>query len=290
MATEPKVAKYLDMPIQHASDKLLRSMKRGRNKAFLTGLLTKLRARVPGLVMRTTFIVGLPGETEADFEELKAFVKEQRFERVGVFEYSQEGGEHRAAGVNGEPDRRRRPRPSAAAGELMAIQRRINREQNKALIGKRVQVLVEGASPETEHLLVGRMEGQAPEVDGLTYINDGMGYPGELVTLEITQAADYDVVGHIVERAATKAPKARSAPNCEAADRAGLELAGRGVTPPLGPSAFGRGMTSLQMRAAEERPHSNPTRGGSFRAIHLEWRHPSPEGGPGVAPIARRIA
>ena len=82
----------------------------------------------------------------------------------------------------------------------MAIQRRINREQNKQLIGKKVKVLVEGASPETEHLLVGRMEGQAPDVDGITYINDGLAYPGELVTIEVTQTADYDVVGHIVSR------------------------------------------------------------------------------------------
>ena len=206
MATEPKIAKYLDMPIQHASDKLLRSMKRGRDVKFLEGLLAKLRARVPGLVMRTTFIVGLPGETEEDFAMLKDFVKAQRFERVGVFEYSQEEGT--AAGVmEGQHDARTKAKRRR---ELMAIQRRINREQNKALIGQRVQVLVEGASPETEHLLVGRMEGQAPDVDGLTYINDGLAYPGEIVTVEITQAADHDLVGHIVGRDGAKplAPKA----------------------------------------------------------------------------------
>jgi ribosomal protein S12 methylthiotransferase len=196
MANEPKIAKYLDMPIQHSSDKLLRSMKRGRNSTFLKELLGKLRARVPGLVMRTTFIVGLPGETEEDFELLKQFVKEQRFERVGVFEYSPEEGTAAATMEAQVPKATKAKRRR----ELMAIQRRINREQNKALIGKRVKVLVEGASPETEHLLVGRMEGQAPEVDGLTYINDGLAYPGELVTVEVTQTADYDVVGHIVER------------------------------------------------------------------------------------------
>jgi ribosomal protein S12 methylthiotransferase len=196
MANEPKIAKYLDMPIQHASDKLLRSMKRGRNVSFLKLLLSKLRARIPNLVMRTTFIVGLPGETEEDFEELKQFVKDQRFERVGVFEYSQE--EDTAAGVmEGQHDAKTKAKRRR---ELMAIQRRINREQNKQLIGKQVKVLVEGASPETEHLLVGRMEGQAPDVDGITYINDGLAYPGELVTIEVTQTADYDVVGHIVSR------------------------------------------------------------------------------------------
>jgi ribosomal protein S12 methylthiotransferase len=206
MATEPKVAKYLDMPIQHASDKLLRSMRRGRNVTFLKELLAKLRARIPGLVMRTTFIVGLPGETEADFEELKKFVREQRFERVGVFEYSQEEGT--AAGeMEGQIDAKTKARRRR---ELMAIQRRINREQNKALIGQRVQVLVEGASPETEHLLVGRTEGQAPEVDGLTYINDGLAYPGEIVTLQITQAADHDLVGHIVARGEGKPLRPRA--------------------------------------------------------------------------------
>jgi ribosomal protein S12 methylthiotransferase len=206
MATEPKIAKYLDMPIQHASDKLLRSMRRGRDVTFLKGLLAKLRARVPGLIMRTTFIVGLPGETDADFDQLKQFVAEQRFERVGVFEYSPEEGT--AAAEMGEqvPQKVKAKRRR----ELLALQRRINREQNKALIGKKVQVLVEGASPETEHLLVGRMEGQAPEVDGLTYINDGLAYPGEIVTLEVTQAAEYDLVGHIVSREAPKAAKPRA--------------------------------------------------------------------------------
>jgi ribosomal protein S12 methylthiotransferase len=206
MANEPKIAKYLDMPIQHASDKLLRSMRRGRDVKFLKTLLGKLRARIPGLVMRTTFIVGLPGETEADFEELKAFVKEQRFERVGVFEYSKE--EDTLAGtMEGQIDPKVK---SKRRRELMAIQRRINREQNKQLIGKRVQVLVEGASEETEHLLVGRCEGQAPEVDGITYINDGMAYPGEIVTLEITQTADHDLVGRIVDREAPKKSKAKA--------------------------------------------------------------------------------
>jgi ribosomal protein S12 methylthiotransferase len=206
MAGEKKIAKYLDMPIQHASDKLLRSMRRGRDLKFIRGLLGKLRARIPGLVMRTTFIVGLPGETEDDFSLLKDFVKEQRFERVGVFEYSKE--EDTLAGtMEGQIDPRTKARRRR---ELMAIQRRINRDQNKALIGKRVQVLVEGASPETEHLLVGRCEGQAPDVDGITYINDGLAYPGEIVTLEVTQAADYDLVGHIVGRDALQKPKARA--------------------------------------------------------------------------------
>jgi ribosomal protein S12 methylthiotransferase len=196
MATEKKIAKYLDMPLQHASDKLLMSMKRGRNSQFLTDLLAKLRARVPGLVMRTSLIVGLPGETEEDFELLKEFVKTQRFERLGVFQYSDEEGTAAFDMPNKIPQKtiERRWR------EVMAIQKRINREQNKKLVGKRIEVLVEGTSPETEHLLVGRHEGQAPEIDGQVYINDGLAYPGEFVTLEVTEAHDYDLVGRVVER------------------------------------------------------------------------------------------
>ena len=206
IANEPKIAKYIDMPIQHASDKLLRSMKRGRDSRFLKLLLSKLRARIPNLVMRTSFIVGMPGETEEDFAQLMQFVKEQRFERVGVFEYSQEEGT--AAGeMEGQLDARIK---SKRRSQLMALQRKINREQNKAMIGRRIPVLVEGSSPETEHLLVGRYEGQAPDVDGITYINDGMGYPGEIVTVEVTQTADYDLVGRIVERGEPVKHKAKA--------------------------------------------------------------------------------
>jgi ribosomal protein S12 methylthiotransferase len=196
IATEPKIAKYLDMPVQHASDKLLMSMKRGRNSQFLTELLGKLRARVPGIVLRTSLIVGLPGETEEDFELLKEFVKTQRFERLGVFQYSDEENTAAYDMANKVPQQtiERRWR------EVMAIQKRINREQNKKLVGQRLQVLVEGPSPETEHLLMGRHEGQAPEIDGQVYINDGLAYPGEFVTVEVTEAHDYDLVAKVVAR------------------------------------------------------------------------------------------
>ncbi len=203
MATEKKIAKYLDMPVQHASDKLLMSMKRGRNAEFLAQLLKKLRARVPGLMIRTSVIAGLPGETEEDFQLLCDFVKEQRFERLGCFQYSDEEDTAAYDMADKVPQQtiERRWR------EVMAIQKRINREQNKALVGKRLEVLVEGASEETEHLLVGRHEGQAPEIDGQVYINDGMAYPGEFVTVEVTEAHDYDLVGRVVERPDPKARK-----------------------------------------------------------------------------------
>jgi ribosomal protein S12 methylthiotransferase len=196
MAREPKIAKYLDMPLQHASDRLLRSMRRGRDSAFLISLLAKLRGRIPGLTFRTSLIAGLPGETEEDFALLKEFVRTQRFERMGCFQYSDEEGTAAYDFADKVPQKviERRWR------EVMAVQKRINREQNRALIGKRLEVLVEGPSPESEHLLVGRHEGQAPDIDGVVYINDGFGYPGEFVTVEVTEAHDYDLVARVVDR------------------------------------------------------------------------------------------
>jgi ribosomal protein S12 methylthiotransferase len=196
MAREPKIAKYLDMPLQHASDRLLRSMRRGRDSAFLVSLLAKLRARIPGLTFRTSLIAGLPGETEEDFALLKEFVRTQRFDRMGCFQYSDEEGTAAYDFSDKVPQKviERRWR------EVMAVQKRINREQNRALIGKRLEVLVEGPSPESEHLLVGRHEGQAPDIDGVVYINDGFGYPGEFVTVEVTEAHDYDLVARVVDR------------------------------------------------------------------------------------------
>jgi ribosomal protein S12 methylthiotransferase len=207
MAREPKIAKYLDMPLQHASDRLLRSMRRGRDSAFLVALLAKLRARIPGLTFRTSLIAGLPGETEEDFELLKEFVRTQRFERMGCFQYSDEEGTAAYDFADKVPQKviERRWR------EIMAVQKRINREQNRALIGKQLEVLVEGPSPESEHLLVGRHEGQAPDIDGVVYINEGFGYPGEFVTIEVTEAHDYDLVGRVVDRPERRAASAARA-------------------------------------------------------------------------------
>jgi ribosomal protein S12 methylthiotransferase len=209
LATEPRIVKYLDMPLQHCSDKLLRRMKRGRDGKFLRGLLAGIRERVPGIVLRTSLIAGLPGETEEDFQELRDFVAEQRFERLGVFEYSDEEGTP-AYDLDGKVQARviRRRRR-----ELMALQRRINRQQNQILVGREIEVLVEGPSPETEHLLIGRHAGQAPEIDGQVYINDGFAEAGALVKVRVEQAADYDLVGGIVGSAESRAvPRAGDVP------------------------------------------------------------------------------
>jgi len=201
MARQPKIVKYLDMPLQHSSDRLLRAMKRGRDSTFLRDLLQRLRGEIPGLALRTSLIVGLPGETEADFEDLLRFVEAERFERLGVFEYSAEEGTPAAEMDRQVPAALKRER----FGRIMEVQRDISHAHQRAMIGKTVEVLVEGASEETEHLLVGRHAQQAPEIDGLTYVNDGVAYPGELVQLEITDASDYDLVGRVVGRDATRA-------------------------------------------------------------------------------------
>ncbi len=214
LAGEAKIVKYLDMPLQHSSDRLLRAMKRGRDARFLRDLLARLRARVPGIALRTALIVGLPGETESDFRDLVSFVREQRFERLGVFEYSREEGTPAAELPDQIPDDVKRARFE----EVMEIQRGIAAAHQRACIGRRVEVLVEGASEESEHLLAGRTAQQAPEIDGLTYLNevaipgqDGVAvYPGEIVTAEVTDASDYDLVARVVAR--DPAPRAAARP------------------------------------------------------------------------------
>jgi len=210
IAEQPRIVKYLDMPLQHSSDRLLRAMKRGRDSRFLRELLEKLRRKVPGLALRTSLIVGLPGETRADFKDLLAFVKAQRFERLGVFEYSAEEGTPAATMPDQVPAELKRERFE----RIMEAQRSISRRHQKAMVGRTVEVLVEGRAEETEHLLAGRHAQQAPEIDGLTYLNDGVAYPGEIVRVEITDAADYDLVGKVVGRdpARPRAPLPKGAP------------------------------------------------------------------------------
>jgi ribosomal protein S12 methylthiotransferase len=204
IAEQPKIVKYLDMPLQHSSDRLLRAMKRGRDSTFLRELLARLRKKVPGLALRTSLIVGLPGETEADFEDLLRFVETERFERLGVFEYSAEEGTPAATMAGQVPEALKKER----FRRIMEVQRDISLAHQRAMIGRTVEVLVEGRAEETEHLLAGRHAQQAPEIDGLTYINDGVAYPGELVRVEITDASDYDLVGKVVGRDAAR-PRAK---------------------------------------------------------------------------------
>jgi ribosomal protein S12 methylthiotransferase len=194
----PTVVKYLDMPVQHASDRLLRAMRRGRNAAFLRELLGKLRAEIPGIVLRTSLIVGLPGETEEDFAQLVDFIREMRFERLGIFRYSQEEGTAAGAMEGQLPEELKQERWRVA----MEVQEEIHHELNQAMVGRELEVLVEGPHEETEHLLVGRHAGQAPEIDGQVILNDLSDLqvrPGDLVRVRVDEAHAYDLVGAVTE-------------------------------------------------------------------------------------------
>jgi ribosomal protein S12 methylthiotransferase len=199
LAEEPKAVKYLDMPLQHASQNVLKLMKRGGNRASLERLIKRVRDRVPGIAVRTTFITGFPGETDEDFEELLAFIKNVEFDRVGVFTYSDEEGTP-AFDLPNKIDpkiaKQRRAR-------LMKEQEKISRRRNKGRIGETLRVMFEGESNESELLWQGRLETQAPDIDGCVLINDAPeGFapsPGDLVNVMITEAQQYDLVGRIVE-------------------------------------------------------------------------------------------
>jgi len=194
LARQPNLARYLDMPLQHISDPVLRRMKRGRDAAWVRKLVRRIRDRVPDLTFRTSFIVGFPGETEEQFEELCEFVEEMRFDKVGVFQFSREEGTGSFALDGQLPQRVKAQRQK----KLLGIQRRISKQHQQDLVGQTLDVLVEGVSDETELLLEGRWMGQAPEIDGKVYVNRGQARAGEIVRVEIEQAGDYDLVGGIV--------------------------------------------------------------------------------------------
>jgi ribosomal protein S12 methylthiotransferase len=194
MASEEKVVKYVDIPLQHASEAVLKRMKRPTGKGHLLGMVERIRDRVPGVAVRTSFIVGFPGETVRDFDELLSFVEAAQFDNVGVFTFSDEEGttsfdlpDRVAPGV--KESRKRR---------LMSLQKRIAARRNRGRVGERVEVLVEGTHPDTELILRGRLSTQAPEIDGSVLINDGTAAPGDFVTCEVTEAHPYDLVARIV--------------------------------------------------------------------------------------------
>ena len=197
IAAHAPLAKYIDMPLQHASARVLRRMKRGASGDIFLKLLERIRRTIPGVAIRTSFIVGFPGETAEDFEELCQFVEAARFDNMGVFTYSDEdtSGSYALDGkVDGRTIQNRKRR-------LMAMQRKISRARNRALVGGEASVLVEGPSAETDLLWEARLSTQAPEIDGVTLVNDfegGEPRPGEIRRLRITEAHDYDVVGTLL--------------------------------------------------------------------------------------------
>ncbi|MGD9564045.1 MAG: 30S ribosomal protein S12 methylthiotransferase RimO [Pyrinomonadaceae bacterium] len=198
IAETPKAVKYLDMPLQHASRNVLKLMKRGGNRESLEKLIRRVRDKVPGITIRTTFITGFPGETEEDFEELMTFVRNCRFDNVGVFTYSDEEG----TPAFDLPDKVDPKIAKQRRNRLMKEQAKISKGLNKAKVGKTYKVIFEGLAQESDLLFQGRLEGQAQEIDGHILIND---IPealdpkvGTIYDVRITQALEYDLIGRII--------------------------------------------------------------------------------------------
>src|SRR5262249_29579740 len=190
------------MPLQHAADAMLRRMKRGHGGERLRRVVGHLKERVPGLTFRTAFIVGHPGETEGEFDELCDFVRWAEFDRVGVFRYSDEESSASFSLPGKVPARvaERRHR------RLMTLQRSIAHAKGAALVGRELTVLVEGPSDEHEYVMMGRHAGQAPDIDGQVYLSGGEARPGEIRRVTITQASDYDLVGELIDEGDSPEP------------------------------------------------------------------------------------
>jgi ribosomal protein S12 methylthiotransferase len=206
IAEHADLVKYIDMPLQHASAPVLKRMKRGASGDIFLKLIERMRRTIPGIAIRTSFIAGFPGETEADFETLCQFVEAAQLDRLGVFSYSDEDTSKSYA-LDGKVDARA---ISNRKRRLMAIQRKISRMKNRGMIGREVPVLVEGPSPDTDLLWQARMSTQAPEIDGVVLVNDFEGAPpaaGQMRLLRITEAHDYDLIGTLLE---STEPDARS--------------------------------------------------------------------------------
>ncbi|MGO4882947.1 MAG: 30S ribosomal protein S12 methylthiotransferase RimO [Bryobacteraceae bacterium] len=205
IAAHDALVKYIDMPLQHASASVLKRMKRGASGDIFLKLIERIRRTIPGVAIRTSFIVGFPGETDSDFEELCAFVKAANFDRLGVFSYSDEDTSASYA-LDRKVDARaiyNRKR------HLMALQRKIARARNRKLVGSETTVLLSGVSSETDLLWEARMSTQAPEIDGMMLINDFEGAApraGQMRRLRITEAHDYDLVGTLLPASEADVP------------------------------------------------------------------------------------
>ena len=195
MAREDKICNYLDLPLQHIDDALLKQMNRRLSEADTRALLNRMRDRIPDLTLRTSFIVGFPGETREQFDKLQKFVEEGQFERVGVFRYSREEGTPAAEFPGQVPAQTKKSR----LNRLMKTQARVSFAKNRELIGKVEQVLVEGYSEETDLLLKGRSARQAPDIDGHYLITSGIANVGDYVQLKITDSSEYDLIGEMLE-------------------------------------------------------------------------------------------
>ena len=203
IAAHPRLVKYLDIPLQHASRSVLARMKRGSSADAFLKLLDKIRETIPGVSLRTSFIVGFPGETEKQFRELCDFVRAAEFDWMGVFSYSDEDAA-RSFQLGDKVDAKTIARRKNA---LMALQKKISRRKLRRRVGERVQVMLEGPSKDTDLIWEARLPGMAPDIDGKVYVTEFEGVtdaadlpsPGTLASLEVTETKDYDLIGRAVE-------------------------------------------------------------------------------------------
>lgn len=196
LESDKRICRYLDMPIQHINPRILKAMRRKTSKDQILTTIKKLRERLPDIVIRTSLMVGFPGETEEEFQELVQFVKEVPLDNIGIFKYSREEESHSAS----LPDHVSEEVKQKRFEILVKTQMTQVRKRNKAHIGKKLSVVVEGYHPESNLLMRGRFYGQCPEIDGQIIINDGRKVTafGKLYEVEITDVADYDLIGHVV--------------------------------------------------------------------------------------------
>ncbi len=233
IARHERLAKYMDVPLQHASRSVLARMKRGSHGDAFLKLIERIRAAIPGVSLRTSFIVGFPGETERDFRELRDFVRAAEFDWMGVFAYSDEDraqSYNYGAKVDEETIARRRD-------ELMTMQRKISQRKLRRRVGRRFTAMLEGPARDAEMLWEARLEGMAPEIDGKIYVNEFAGLedgaalpaPGTRATIEITRAMEYDLIGRVVDFQSELAPAierpAESAPTLVQISRTNLRAA-----------------------------------------------------------------
>lgn len=196
MASDPRICAYLDMPIQHIHPQMLKAMRRKTSREQIVHTIEKLRKKLPGAVIRTSLMVGFPGETEEQFEELVRFVEEHPLDHVGLFKYSREEESPSAKMPGHLSDEIKQARFE----KLAAAQMKVVRRRNRAWIGKKLKVVVEGYHPDSQYLMRGRFYGQCPEIDGQIIINDGRSVDafGKFFEVEITDVADYDLIGRVL--------------------------------------------------------------------------------------------
>ena len=191
MKNEEKICKYIDLPLQHSHDDILKAMMRQEREGEIRDLIFRIRDAIPDIAIRTAFIVGFPGETERHFEHLSSFVKEMKFDHLGVFTYSPEEGTKAAEIPNHVLEDVKNKRKDT----IMEIQKRLSLEKNKRFIGTTKDVLVEETTGSDEFLISGRMQTQAPEIDGVVYIEKSEVRAGDILPVKITKAMEYDLVG-----------------------------------------------------------------------------------------------